>query len=250
MAATPKKSPIKSKTPVKSPKGKTPVKSPKGKSPKASPKKSPKASPKKSPKASPKSKSPTPAKSPKVAKVIAKKEKKGKATKVVDPNKPKRAMSAYFFWLNENRAKIIADNKLDSSKVADVAKKAGEIWGSMTEAQKKPFEDKNAKAKEEYEKEMASYEPDESQFITKKGTKAAKDPNAPKRAASAYFIWMGENRAKIIAEHKLDSSKVAEVAKKAGEIWGTMTDAQKAPFTAKADKDKARYAQEMAARGA
>jgi len=230
--ATPKKSPVKSKTPVKSPK--------------ASPK-SAKASPK-----SPKSakKAATPAKSPKVAKVIEKKEKKAKATKVVDPNKPKRALSAYFIWLNENRAKIIADYKLDSSKVAEVSKKAGEIWGKMTDAQKKPFEDKNAKAKEQYEKEMASYEPDESQFITKKGTKAAKDPNAPKRAMSAYFVWMGENRAKIIAEHKLDSSKVAEVAKKAGEIWGSMTDAQKAPFTAKAEKDKARYAQEMAARGA
>merc|ERR1712159_776130 len=88
---------------------------------------------------------------------------------------------------------------------------------------------KNAKAKEQYEKEMASYEPDESQFITKKGTKAAKDPNAPKKAATAYFIWLNENRTKIIAENKLDSSKVAEVAKKAGEIWGKMTDAQKSP---------------------
>merc|ERR1719183_360598 len=156
MAATPKKSPIKSKTPVKSPKGKTPVKSPKGKSPKASPK------------ASPKSKSPTPAKSPKVAKVIAKKEKKGKATKVVDPNKPKRAMSAYFIWMGENRAKIIAEHKLDASKVTEVMKKMGELWSKMTDAQKKPFEDKAAKAKEQYEKDMAAYEPDESQFITKK----------------------------------------------------------------------------------
>merc|ERR1719161_809199 len=160
-----------------------------------------------------------------VAKVIEKKEKKAKATKVVDPNKPKRAMSAYFIWLNENRAKIIADYKLDSSKVAEVSKKAGEIWGKMTDAQKKPFEDKNAKAKEQYEKEMASYEPDESQFITKKGTKAAKDPNAPKRASSAYMIWVNETRAKIIAAHK-------------------------APFAAKAEKYKSRCAQEMAARGA
>merc|ERR1719217_587175 len=136
----------------------------------------------------------------------------------------------------------------ESQFITKKGKKAGEIWGKMTDAQKKPYEDKAAKAKEQYEKDMASYEPDESQFITKKGTKAAKDPNAPKKAATAYFIWLNENRAKIIAENKLDSSKVAEVAKKAGEIWGKMTDAQKAPFAAKADKDKARYASEMAAR--
>merc|ERR1711924_565831 len=83
-----------------------------------------------------------------------------------------------------------------------------EIWGKMTDAQKKPSEDKAAKAKEQYEKDMASYEPDESQFITKKGTKKEKDPNAPKKAMPAYFLWLNENRPKIIAEHKLDSSKV------------------------------------------
>merc|ERR1712224_466687 len=161
-----------------------------------------------------------------------------------DPNKPKRAPSAYFIWMGENRAKVIAEHKLDASKVTEGMKKMGELWSKMTDAQKKPFEEKAAKAKEQYEKDMAAYEPDESQFITKK------DTNAAKKAATAYFLWMGENRARIIAEHKLDASKVAEVAKKAGEIWGSMTDAQKAPFAAKAEKDKARYAQEMAARGA
>merc|ERR1719298_121561 len=100
--------------------------------------------------------------------------------------------------MGENRAKVIAEHKLDASKVTEVMK-MDELWSKMPEAQKKPFEDKAAKAKEQYEKEMAAYEPDESQFITKKGTKAAKDPNAPKRASSAYMIWVNETRAKIIA---------------------------------------------------
>ncbi|VDM82076.1 unnamed protein product [Strongylus vulgaris] len=51
--------------------------------------------------------------------------KKGKREK--DPNAPKRAQSAYFHWLNENRTKI----KKEGDTVADVAKRAGEMWKNM-----------------------------------------------------------------------------------------------------------------------
>ncbi|VDM63486.1 unnamed protein product [Angiostrongylus costaricensis] len=51
---------------------------------------------------------------------------KGKREKK-DPNAPKRAQSAYFHWLNENRAKI----KKEGDSVADVAKRAGEMWKAM-----------------------------------------------------------------------------------------------------------------------
>ena len=42
--------------------------------------------------------------------------------------------------------------------------------------------------------------------------KKAKDPNAPKRALSAYFIWLQENRPAI----KKDGMSVSDVAKAAG----------------------------------
>lgn len=52
---------------------------------------------------------------------------KGKKGK--DPNAPKRAMSAFFFWMQENRDRI----KKPGMGVADVAKAAGVEWGKLTD---------------------------------------------------------------------------------------------------------------------
>uniref|UniRef100_A0A7S3UK64 HMG box domain-containing protein n=1 Tax=Oxyrrhis marina TaxID=2969 RepID=A0A7S3UK64_OXYMA len=52
---------------------------------------------------------------------------------------PKRAQSAYFLWMNENRAKIQKD--LGTTSIGDVGKEAGKRWGTMSAAEKKPFED-------------------------------------------------------------------------------------------------------------
>jgi len=54
---------------------------------------------------------------------------------VKDENAPKRAQSAYFCWLNANRANIIKEHNLDQGKVTEVMKKAGELWAKMTEEQ-------------------------------------------------------------------------------------------------------------------
>uniref|UniRef100_A0AC34FGT9 HMG box domain-containing protein n=1 Tax=Panagrolaimus sp. ES5 TaxID=591445 RepID=A0AC34FGT9_9BILA len=51
-------------------------------------------------------------------------------------------------------------------------------------------------------------------------TKRVKDPNAPKRAMSAFFFWMGENRDKL----KKPGMSVADVAKAAGVEWRKLTD--------------------------
>jgi len=77
----------------------------------------------------------------------------------------------------------------------------------------------------------------------KKGgsTKKAKDPNAPKRAMSAFFFWMQENRDKL----KKPGMGVADVAKAAGAEWGKLTD--KTTWEKKAEADKKRYERDIAA---
>jgi hypothetical protein len=77
--------------------------------------------------------------------------------------------------------------------------------------------------------------------------KAGETSVKPKKAATAYFIWLNEvGRKKIIAEKFGGSgSNVAAISKEAGVLWGKMSEADKKPFQAKADKDKARYAKEM-----
>eukprot|EP01128_Nolandella_sp_AFSM9_P011228 TRINITY_DN794_c0_g1_i3.p1 TRINITY_DN794_c0_g1~~TRINITY_DN794_c0_g1_i3.p1 ORF type:complete len:213 (+),score=88.36 TRINITY_DN794_c0_g1_i3:553-1191(+) len=73
--------------------------------------------------------------------------------------------------------------------------------------------------------------------------KLKKDPNKPKRATTGYMFFMSETRPKILAENP--GYGIAEVAKRAGALWNALTDAQKAPYNAKYQKDKLRYEEEM-----
>lgn len=73
----------------------------------------------------------------------------------------------------------------------------------------------------------------------KKG-QAAKDPNKPKRPVSAFFVFMEDFRKQFKEKHPNNKS-VAAVGKAGGDKWKSLSDAEKAPFVAKADKRKAEY---------
>nr|CAA90679.1 HMG1/2-like protein [Hordeum vulgare subsp. vulgare] len=73
----------------------------------------------------------------------------------------------------------------------------------------------------------------------KKG-KAGKDPNKPKRAPSAFFVFMGEFREEFKQKNPKNKS-VAAVGKAAGERWKSLSESEKAPFVAKANKLKGEY---------
>ncbi|XP_020577128.1 HMG1/2-like protein isoform X2 [Phalaenopsis equestris] len=73
-----------------------------------------------------------------------------------DPNKPKRPPSAFFVFLEEFR-EIYKREHPSVKAVSVVGKAGGEKWKSLTRAEKAPYEDKAAKRKSEYEKQMSAY---------------------------------------------------------------------------------------------
>mmetsp|Transcript_13850 Transcript_13850/g.37044 ORF Transcript_13850/g.37044 Transcript_13850/m.37044 type:complete len:203 (+) Transcript_13850:73-681(+) len=62
----------------------------------------------------------------------------------------KKPPTGYWLYLKENREAI--EKAAGSKKPTLVASLAGKKWKAMSDAQKKPFEDKAAKAKAEYQK--------------------------------------------------------------------------------------------------
>ncbi|KAG4984688.1 hypothetical protein AAZX31_10G273600 [Glycine max] len=96
-------------------------------------------------------------KKPKSKEPMAKKAKVEKVKKVKDPNMPKRPPTAFFAFLDDFR-KSFKEANPDSKDVKRVGKEAGEKWRSMTDEEKKPYLDKVAELKAEYEKAMESYE--------------------------------------------------------------------------------------------
>jgi len=70
---------------------------------------------------------------------------------------------------------------------------------------------------------------------------AKKDPNAPKKALSAYMLWLGEHR----AQYTVVGKPATETVKKAAEAWRNLED--KSEWEKKAAEDKKRYERDMAA---
>ena len=76
-----------------------------------------------------------------------------------DPNKPKRGKSAFMFYCDKHRPKLIEEQRKGGGKVniGTVAKTLGAGWKQIKDSQKKSFDTLAAKDKERYEKEIAEY---------------------------------------------------------------------------------------------
>jgi hypothetical protein len=91
---------------------------------------------------------------PKAAKGRAGKAEKGKRAKK-DPNAPKRGLSAYMFFANEQRENVRDENP--GVSFGQVGKLLGERWKALTEKQRAPYEAKAAADKKRYEDEKQAY---------------------------------------------------------------------------------------------
>jgi len=69
-------------------------------------------------------------------------------------DKPKRPLSAYMLWLNDNREAIKKENP--GIKVTEVAKRGGELWRNLKDKSK--WEQKAVEAKDKYTKQMKEFE--------------------------------------------------------------------------------------------
>merc|ERR1711939_180988 len=82
---------------------------------------------------------------------------KAREGKKKDPNAPKKpAGGGYGVFLAENRAAIVKSLPA-GHKITDVAKAASQQWGALSEAAKKPYQDKFLKKQEEYAAALEEY---------------------------------------------------------------------------------------------
>merc|ERR1719197_1406049 len=90
----------------------------------------------------------------------------------------KRPQSAYWLWLGDNRERIVT--MLGTGKGTEVSKKGGEMWKALTDADRKPYEQRAKEQKDAYDKYIASDEGVAKLKAFKDATKAAKDQFKPK----------------------------------------------------------------------
>lgn len=165
--------------------------------------------------------------------------KKGK-----DPNKPKRNMSAFFLYSNQNRNRVKEENP--GIKFGQIAQLLSVEFKQISAAERAKWDQKALEDKERYAREMEDYVPpdDLEEEVWGKGSKRKKkDPNAPKRNMSAYFLYSNAIRSSV----KLASPEATfgEVAKIISRQYKALTEAELDVYKKKAEEDKIRYQEAM-----
>ena len=187
---------------------------------------------------------------------IASELKKGKGDKVKDPAAPKRGKSAYIFFCAAKRSD--AKDKLgEDASLPEISKMLGSLWSkfkvSTKQADKKElagFEAEAANDKLRYDNEMSSYVRPSDDELSKKGKKAKKDPNAPKRGKSGYIFFCSANRSDV-KEELGEDAKTTEITSRLGELWTELKNDESrgeelASYLKMATDDKDRYVSEKA----
>lgn len=150
-------------------------------------------------------------------------------------------MSSYAFFVQTCREEHKKKHPGENVVFAEFSKKCAEKWKTMTAKDKRRFEEMAEKDKARYEKEMVNYVPPAGEGKGKR-KKRQKDPNAPKRALSAFFFFCQIERPSV--RKIMPSSSVGDIAKELGKRWEGVTDRTR--YDKMAVEDKKRYEKEMA----
>jgi len=168
--------------------------------------------------------------------------KRRKQKKWKDPSKPKRAMSAFFCYSQAERPNVKINHP--EASFGDVARLLSKQYKALTEKEMKKWVKKAEQDKCRYQEEMKHYVPMEDPTGGKR-KKAKKDPNAPKRNMSAYFLFSVHIRPTVKEENP--EAAFGDIARIISAQYKALKTDERANWDAKAATDKVRYQQAMEA---
>jgi high mobility group protein B2 len=116
----------------------------------------------------------------------------------------------------------------------------------LPEKEARKWEKKAEQDKVRYQEEMKHYIPIDDPTgggAGGKRKKAKKDPNAPKRNMSAYFLYSIQARPQVKADYP--EATFGEIARHISDQFKKLSDKERKYWDDKAVEDKERYGQEM-----
>ena len=124
-----------------------------------------------------------------------------------DPAAPKRPMSSFFLFGEEERPRV--REKLGNISVGEVEKELGRRWAVLDKDRKGRYETIHMEAKARYEEEMKSYQPSQ-QFLEKKAEQASV-------GIADYFNFLEKKWVPVVVEHKfMEEKEVHEMCGRCG----------------------------------
>lgn len=158
-----------------------------------------------------------------------------------DPNKPKRNMSAFFLYSNANRDRIKLENP--GIKFGQVAQLLSAEFKQISATERAKWDAKALEDKERYQRQMEHYVPPDDLEDDGPRKKKKKDPNAPKRNMSAFFLYSNDIRPTVKLQNP--DAKFGDIAKIISRQYKALSEKELAVYNKKAAEDKERYQRQM-----
>lgn len=165
---------------------------------------------------------------------------------VRDPNCPKRPMSGYFRYANSVRDEVAEESGLTGIALTPLLSAR---WKDLTLLEKKEYNDTAAKEMDKYKKvyarykETSWYKAHREATLKKKYNKKPKDLNKPKMPSTAFFMYANTIRNNVV-DNNSDMTG-AQIGKRLGEMWSSLTINEKSKFVVKASKAKELWKKKM-----
>lgn len=141
--------------------------------------------------------------------------------------------------------------------VAQVSKGAGEKYNSLPASEKVKYQEESQRLKNQWEDDMRKWKeslsPEDIKLENayraqqRKAGKSRKsnlkDPHAPKKPMSAYFLFLRAVRASPEMKESVfgETEEMTKQSVLAASKWSSLPEQEKLPFILKAEQDKARY---------
>lgn len=150
--------------------------------------------------------------------------------------------TAWIFYCNKNRSKVLAANPQLS--FGDVCKELAPQWKAMSAEEKQPYIDLHLQDKKRFLEQSANLT-DEQKKALKQDKKQKREvkKNKPKPGLSPYMFFVINKRQEVVKE--APEANFQYIGKILGTKWNEMTEEEKAPFTEMSKKDKLRYREEL-----
>ena len=127
-----------------------------------------------------------------------------------DPAAPKRPMSAFFLFSEEQRPLVMAE--LGNISVGEIGKELGRRWAVLDKDKNRKYDAVYLEAKARYEEEMKTYQPSH-QFLEMKAKREMEEKNN----MAEYFSFVEINWKKVAKEkHVVEKGQLQDILWK---IW-------------------------------
>ena len=158
--------------------------------------------------------------------------KSGRKKRERDPAAPKRARTAFNYFLDDFRAQFKIDHP-ETKGIVEVTKAGSAAWNALDREKRDVYESKAKESQRKYAEAKQAY-------IESGGPTKFKYVNGPHRPPTAYFIFLHNFRKDYFAAHS-GMKIVSELSKEAGLKWRNLTPEERKFFEEKGKAVKEEY---------